>query len=288
MLRELASTFHSSTQRKSFSKGNKPSSNPKPKTPSYSLHQKSLSTSLFQTISPPHQDQQQPLQSPSSNTIQLPFSSLSPHNQSSKSSKLIRNTSHSNLRSTYNDVDALRSLEAMIGNINTKGFKRFESTFIEKQRQKNLLLKSIENLKKKIHSHNNNNKLRNSNERKQCIQVENVQKRSKNCKDYNEELNDVKRELVMLKPKINEIKYETVLINGDIIEHKNTIIKLKDKIQKVNNDISKLNKDKDNYRLTMAMLIKHIETLKSKINNLNNDKNTFLQNVRSLTLNIDH
>ena len=89
MLRELASTFHSSTQRKSFSKGNKPSSNPKPKTPSYSLHQKSLSTSLFQTISPPHQDQQQPLQSPSSNTIQLPISSLSPHNQSSTSSKLI-------------------------------------------------------------------------------------------------------------------------------------------------------------------------------------------------------
>ena len=220
MLRELASTFHSSTQRKSFSKGNKPSSNPKPKTPSYSLHQKSLSTSLFQTISPPHQDQQQPLQSPSSNTIQLPISSLSPHNQSSTSSKLIRNTSHSNLRSTYNDVDALRSLEAMIGNINTKGFKRFESTFIEKQRQKNVLLKSIENLKKKIHSHNNNNKLRNSNERKQCIQVENVQKRSKNCKDYNEELNGVKRELVMLKPKINEIKYETVLINRYIIFQK--------------------------------------------------------------------
>ena len=285
MLRELASTFHSSTQRKSFSKGNKPSSNPKPKTPSFSLHQKSLSTSLFQTISPPHQEQL-PI-SPSSNTIQLPFSSLSPHNQST-SSKLIRNTSHSNLRSTYNDVDALRSLEEMIGNINTKGFKRFESTFVEKQRQKNVLLKSIENLKKKIHSYHNNNKLRNSNERKQSIQVANVQKRSKNCKDYNEELNGVKRELMMLKPKINEIKYETVLVNGDIIEHRNVITKLKDKIQKVNNDISKLNKDKDTYRLTMAMLTKHIEALKSKINNLNNDKNSFLQNVRSLSLNIEH
>ena len=249
MLRELASTYHSSTQRKkSFSKGNhKPLSNPKPKTPSYSLHQKSLSTSLFQTISPPHQDQQQqPLQSPSSNTIHLPISSLSPHNQSSTSSKLIRNTSHSNLRSTYNDVDALRSLEAMIGNINTKGFKRFESTFIEKQRQKNLLLKSIENLKKKIHSHNSNNKLRNSNERKQCIQVENVQKRSKNCKDYNEELNDVKRELVMLKPKINEIKYETVLINGDVIECKNTIIKLNNVF-----NLKMFKKDQKNVKIIM-------------------------------------
>lgn len=288
MLRELASSLHNTTHRRTLSK-HKPSSHSKPKTPSVSLHQKTISPSHFKTISPslPLGDQQPPL-SPCSNSMRLPLSSVSPHNNQLSTSKLIRNTSHSNLRSTYNDVDALRSLEAMIGNINTKGFKRFESSFVEKQSQRDVLLRSIDNLKKKIHSFYNNNRMRSSNERKQCIKVENVQKRSKHCKDYNEELNEVKRDLVQLKPKINEIKHETVLINGDIIENRNAVNKLKDKIQKVNNDISKLNKDKDNYRLTMTMLTKHIEVLKTKIDNLNKDKNTFLQNVRSLTLNINH
>lgn len=273
MLRELAS---SSTRR--------PSSRQKPlshKPPSVSLHQKSLSTTLFQTISPPSHN---PPLSPSS--IPIPVAS-SPLNQSS-SSKLVRNTSHSNLRSTYNDIDALRSLEQMIGNINTKGFKHFESTFLQKQNQKNDLIKSIENLKKKIHSYHSNNKVSNHNVRKQCMKVENVQKRSKNCKDYNEELNEMKKEVVMYKPKINEIKHESVLLNGEIIENRNMVNVLKDKIQKVNSDIMKLNKDKDNYRLTMVMLRKHIEVLKSKISNLDSDKNAFLQNVRSLSLNINH